>query len=251
MTRARFAYLDSEQPIAFAHRGGAHEHPENTLPAFEAAVRLGYRYLETDVHATADGVLLAFHDDRLDRVTDRSGIIRALPYAEVKQARVAGAEPIPLLEELLGSFPGVRVNIDAKADHSVHPLISALRRTNSLDRVCLGAFSHKRLQRMRAILGPDVCTSASPVEVLRVRVGRSPGPGPACLQVPVRHGRMPVTDARFVATAHKLGLPVHVWTVDDEAEMDRLLDLGADGIMTDRPHVLKQVLERRGHWPAG
>jgi len=244
----RFSFLDHDGPIAFAHRGGALEHPENTMPAFEAAVQLGYRYLETDVHATADGVLLAFHDARLDRVTDRHGVISELPYAEVKEALVDGKQPIPLLEDLLDAFPDARVNIDAKADHSVQPLVSALRRTASLDRVCLGAFSHKRLQRMRAILGPSVCTSASPLEVLRVRVGRRPGSGPGCLQVPVRESFVRITDARFLRTAHRLELPVHVWTIDEEAEMERLLDLGVDGIMTDRPQVLKDVLQRRGLW---
>ena len=90
---AEFAFLDHPGPIAFAHRGGAGDWPENTMPAFAGAVALGYRYVETDVHVTADGVLLAFHDDRLDRVTDRAGVVRELPWSEVRQARVDGSSP--------------------------------------------------------------------------------------------------------------------------------------------------------------
>ena len=111
-------YLDHPGPLPFAHRGGASEWPENTMPAFQHAVALGYRYLETDVHATADGVLVAFHDDVLDRVTDRTGVIAALPWSDVRRARVAG-EPIPLLDDLLGTWPEVRVNIDPKQDAAV------------------------------------------------------------------------------------------------------------------------------------
>jgi glycerophosphoryl diester phosphodiesterase len=114
-----FAFLDHPGPIPFAHRGGAGEWPENTMPAFEGAVRLGYRYVETDVHVTSDGALLAFHDDVLDRVTDHEGDIAKLPWEVVRTARVGGREPIPLLEELLGTFPDLHVNIDPKHDAAV------------------------------------------------------------------------------------------------------------------------------------
>src|SRR5690242_6649092 len=119
-------FLDWPGPLAFAHRGGASEAPENTLPAFEHAIRLGFTYLETDVHATADGQLVAFHDDHLDRVTDASGAIASLPWSVVQRARVDGREPIPLLEDLLGAFPDARVNIDPKHDDAVEPLAEVL-----------------------------------------------------------------------------------------------------------------------------
>jgi glycerophosphoryl diester phosphodiesterase len=250
-------YLDHGGPIPFAHRGGAGEHPENTLPAFAAAVALGYRYLETDVHATADGVLLAFHDDRLDRVTDRTGVIASLRYDEVRPARVAGTEPIPLFAELLGAFPDTRFNVDVKSDAAVAPLVATIVRTDAYDRVCVGSFSDRRLAIVRAALGPRVCTTLGPraVAALRAFAWWTPGTarevtrrGGACAQVPVRFGRVPVVDARFVDAAHRLGLPVHVWTIDDPAEMERLLDLGVDGIITDRPQVLKDVLAHRGQW---
>lgn len=246
-------FLDHPGVLAFAHRGGAGEWPENTMPAFAAAVSLGYRYLETDVHLTSDGVLLAFHDDRLDRVTDGTGVLADLPYRQVKLALVDGREPIPLLEDLLGEFPEARVNIDPKHDRAVPALAEVLRRTASIGRVCCGAFSDARLARLRSLLGPELCTSLGPRATARLRAGsfgtptgRLPSP---CVQVPHRYRGRTLTDQRFVDAAHRRDIQVHVWTVDDPAEMDHLLDLGVDGIMTDRPAVLKDVLVRRRQWP--
>lgn len=251
---AAWPYLDWPAPIAFAHRGGASEVPENTLPAFAHAVALGYRYVETDVHVTADGVLVAFHDDRLDRVTDATGVIADLPWRTVREARVDGREPIPLLEDLLGTWPDLRVNIDPKHDGAVEALAEVLRRTGAVDRVGIGAFSDRRIDRVRALVGPGLCTSMGPRQVAQlVSASRGlPGAGrlrAACAQVPTHQGPVPLVTDRLVATAHALGIQVHVWTIDDPAEMHRLLDLGVDGIMTDRPAVLREVLEARGAWP--
>lgn len=247
-----FAFLDHPGPIPFAHRGGAGSWPENTMPAFAGAVALGYRYVETDVHVTSDGVLCAFHDDRLDRVTDRVGLIRELPWSEVSRALVDGTEPIPRLTDLLESWPGLRVNIDPKDDSAIDALAATLRRTASIDRVCIGAFSDERLARLRALLGPKLCTSLGPIGVGRLRAASFKAPAgrlaAACVQVPPAHGRVTIVDDRFVRAAHARELPVHVWTIDDPAEMGRLLDLGVDGIMTDEPAALKAVLEARGQW---
>ena len=247
-----FAFLDHVGPIAFAHRGGAGDWPENTLPAFEGAVALGFRYVETDVHVTSDGVLCAFHDERLDRVTDRTGLIRDQTWAEVSQARVDGLEPIPLLEDLLTTWPDLRINIDPKHDSAVDALAATLRRTDAIERVCIGSFSDARIARLRALLGADLCTSFGPKGIARLRAGSFGIPtgelGAACLQVPPAHKHVPIVDERFLRTAHDRLLPVHVWTIDDPTEMHRLLDLGVDGIMTDRPSVLKDVLVSRGLW---
>jgi glycerophosphoryl diester phosphodiesterase len=251
MASEDFPFLDHPGPLAFAHRGGAGDWPENTMPAFEHAVALGYRYVETDVHVTADGVLVAFHDESLDRVTDRTGLIRELPWVTVSEARVDGREPIPLLEDLLGSWPDLRVNIDPKHDSAVDALIDTLRRTDAVERVCIGAFSDARLDRIRAALGPRLCTSLGPRGIARLKAASLGVPlsVPApCAQVPVRLRGVVVTDQRFVNAAHRLGMQVHVWTIDDPDEMARLLDMGVDGIMTDRPAVLRQVLEERGQW---
>lgn len=247
-----FAFLDWDAPIPFAHRGGASEVPENTMPAFEHAVRLGYRYVETDVHVTSDGVLLAFHDDVLDRVTDGHGRVDQLPWSIVQKAKVDGREPIPLLEDLLGCWPELRVNIDPKHDGAVHALVEVLQRCDAVDRVCVGAFSDRRLGRVRSLLGPRVCTSLGPRSIARLRAasygvptGRFPSPS---AQVPTGARGIPLVDARFVRCAHTRNIQIHVWTIDDPDEMIRLLDLGVDGIMTDRPAVLREVLESRGQW---
>jgi len=240
-------YLDHPGPLAFAHRGGAEDAPENTMRAFAAAVALGYRYLETDAHLTADGVLVAFHDDRLDRVTDRSGLIADLPWSAVAEARI-GDQAVPTLEELLVTFPDACVNIDPKADAVVGPLAALLTKLGALDRVGIGSFSSKRLARMRTLCGPRLVTSVGPSEIARLRYAPFDRFPPRAVQVPVARGRFVLVNERFLATCHARGMQVHGWTIDDPAEMHRLLDLGVDGLMTDRPAVLKQVLVERDQW---
>lgn len=253
MRRAgRHPYLDHDGPIAFAHRGGGLEAPENSLAAFIRAIDLGYRYIETDVQLTADGKLIVFHDPVLDRLTDGQGGVDALPWSAISQARIAGKEPIPLLEEVLERWPDLRLNIDPKSDRAALALAAALRRHGALGRVCVGSFSGARLNRLRRELGPDLCSSGGPAQVARtwftargLPLGR---PATDCLQVPVRHFGLPVITPAFIETAHRQGLLVHVWTVDDEAEMERLLDMGVDGLISDRPTLLRDVLRRRGMW---
>lgn len=241
-------FLDWPHPIAFAHRGGASDAPENTMAAFEYAVNLGYRYVETDVQVTSDGVLAAFHDFNLKRTCGVDRRVDEMTWAEVSTARVDGVAPIPTLEELLGTWPDLRVNIDCKADAAVDALISALRRTNALDRVCVGAFSDLRIRRLRKILGPELCSALGPGGVSQLRYGRMSRTRARTAQVPASAGRLHVTTPGFVEHAHRIGVKVHVWTIDDAAEITRLLDMGVDGIMTDRPTVLRDVLEQRGQW---
>jgi glycerophosphoryl diester phosphodiesterase len=248
MTSPRHPFLDWDGPLPFAHRGGASDEPENTMQAFEYAIKLGYRYLETDVQVTADGVLAAFHDNDLQRATGRPGKISELPWSEVSKALVDGKAPIPLLEDLLGAWPEARINIDCKSNAAVDALIASLRRTNSLARVCVAAFSDLRLRRVRKALGAELCSSLGPIELAQLRFGLLPHPPGLAAQVPVKEGPLTVVNRKFVERSHRLGLQVHVWTIDDAAEMERLLDLGVDGIMTDRPVILRQVLESRGSW---
>ncbi len=162
--------------------------------------------------------------------------------------RVDGREPIPRLEDLLEALPDVRVNIDCKTDRAVAPLVDVLRRTATYDRVCVGSFNDLRLRRLRRSAGPTLCSSAGRLEVTALRVvGINPG-GALAMQVPVNKGPVTVVTPRFVERAHRRGLAVHVWTIDEPAEMRRLLDLGVDGIMTDRPAVLREILAERGQW---
>lgn len=253
MTRVRHPYLDHPSPIPFAHRGGAADGIENTAAAFARAAEAGYRYFETDVHTTADGRLVAFHDATLDRVTDARGRIAELPWAEVSQARVAGREPLPLFEELLEAFPEVRWNVDLKAESALLPLIDLIRRTDAWDRVCVGSFSEARVARAHRLAGPRLATSygVRGVAALRLRSYGIPVPlraGAVSAQVPESQSGIPVVDRRFVRTAHALGLQVHVWTINDPARMRALLDLGVDGIMTDHLETLRTVLTDRGVW---
>ncbi|GAA0570124.1 glycerophosphodiester phosphodiesterase [Actinomadura livida] len=267
--RRSYEFLDHPAPIPFAHRGGAGGGPENSMAAFQHAIELGYRYLETDAHATADGVVVAFHDRTLDRVTDRAGTIAQLPYSEVAKARICGTEPIPLLEDVLGSFPEARVNIDIKDAPVIGPLAAALHRTAAWNRVCITSFSTRRLAQMRARLPlftkGDVCTALGPRGVMALRARSYGGPaaklvrlaatGVACAQVPYGLGPLPFVTESFIAHAHELGLQVHAWTVNEPADMERLLDLGIDGIMTDEIDTLRRIMASRGLWqgpaPAG
>ncbi|WP_373428886.1 glycerophosphodiester phosphodiesterase [Streptomyces rishiriensis] len=246
-------YLDHPGPIPFAHRGGAADGLENTAAQFRRAVEAGYRYIETDVHATRDGRLVAFHDSTLDRMTDGAGRIADLSWSEVTRARVAGKEPVPLFEELLETFPQVRWNVDLKAEPALHPLLDLIARTGAWDRVCVGSFSEARVERAQRLAGPRLATSYGTRGVLNLRL-RSWGV-PAALrrsavaaQVPESQSGIQVVDHRFVHAAHARGLQVHVWTINDADRMHRLLDLGVDGIMTDHIDTLREVMEDRGVW---
>jgi glycerophosphoryl diester phosphodiesterase len=249
-------YLDAPTPLAFAHRGGAAVGDENTAEAFARAIRLGFRYIETDVHATADGVPVVFHDDTLARLTGHPGRVADLRWADLATVRVAGAAAIPRLDETLDAWPDVRFNIDVKAGRSAEPTVTTVRRAGAEDRVLLASFSDARLAELRRLAGPRVATSLGMRAVALLRLAAWTGaplrlPASAvAAQVPVRHGRITVVDRRFVDRCHRLGLQVHVWTIDDPAEMMRLIDLGVDGIMTDDLPALRKAYESRGLWPS-
>ena len=249
---ASHPFLEGPRPVPIAHRGGASDAPENTLAAFERAVAMGYRYLETDVHATRDGVLMAFHDPDLRRTCGVDARIGDLDLADLREVRVAGTEPIPTLDDVLGTWPDAMVNIDCKSDAAVGPLMSRLRSGDALDRTCIGSFSDRRLAAIRREFGDRACTSCGPREIAALRagswIGRAARSAARAAQVPVRQGPITILDRRFVEAAHRSGLHVHAWTIDDPAEMHRLLDLGVDGIMTDRPAALLDVLRARGSW---
>jgi glycerophosphoryl diester phosphodiesterase len=244
-------YLDHPRPLAFAHRGGAGHFPENSWKAFEHAVGLGYAYLETDVHATADGTVIAFHDKSLDRVTDRAGRIAQLTAAEVAAARIGGTEPIPVLADLIMAWPDVRFNLDIKDEPAIVPLVEVLRGTNSWDRVCLTSFSGRRLEATRRLLPRPVCSAAAPAGIGAIRAGlpartlaaRFSARSVRCAQIPFG-----MATSRFIDRAHAAGLQVHAWTVNDPAVMATLLSLGIDGIMTDQTELLRDVLLARGQW---
>jgi glycerophosphoryl diester phosphodiesterase len=249
-------YLDAPTPLAFAHRGGAARGDENTAEAFARAIALGYRYVETDVHGTADGVAVVFHDPDLRRLTGRPGKVAALRWADLATVRIGGAAAVPRLDDVLAAWPQVRFNVDVKAAGGIAPTVDAVGRAGASDRVLLASFSDARLARLRALAGPGVATSLGMRGAARLwaasRAGRPVRlhPSVVAAQVPPRYGRLRVVDARFVAYAHRLGLQVHVWTIDEPGPMRDLLDLGVDGIMTDHVEVLRDVYRSRGVWHA-
>jgi glycerophosphoryl diester phosphodiesterase len=246
--------------IPYAHRGGARYppnlHRENTMHAFRQAVELGYRYLETDVHPTRDGVLMAFHDARLDRVSDARGPIADRTYAELREIRIGGLDPIPTLAELLTTFPDARFNIDAKADRSVDLLADLIAEHKAYDRVCVSSFGIARLHRLRRRVGSRVPSAATVAGVAVNRYApwltRALNTPAAALQLPefqvVAGRRLRVLTPELLRTAHRAGKQVHVWTVDRAEDIERLIDLGVDGIFTDRIDTLKAVLQQRGLW---
>lgn len=254
MAQQSFAhpYLSGAGFAAFAHRGGSLENPENTQRAFTAAVAMGYRYIETDVQATADGVVMVFHDDDLAPLTDGQGVVSALPYSEVRQARIKGIEPLMTLEEALSAFPETRFNIDIKTDHALEPTLELVRRMDVLDRVCLASFSGQRLARIRERFGPEVCTGGGPRDVAALKFASWGLPflrsSCQCAQVPVSEYGITLPTRQFIAHCNRKGVAVHVWTIDDAEEMRRLIRLGVNGLMTDRPTVLKKIAQEEGVW---
>jgi len=253
MNRKLHPFLDHPRPTAFAHRGGSLEAEENTLPAFEHAVALGYTHVELDVHATADGVVVIHHDPTAQRMLGDPRALAQMTWAEVQRLRTPGGAAVPRLEDLLEQHPALQINIEAKSDTVIEPLAQVIRRADALRRVCVGSFSPERVQALRGLLGEGLCWSPAHrgVGALWAAGWGLPAPAPdfPVVQVPVQWKGVPVVTRRFVQAAHARGILVQVWTVDDGAEMKRLLDLGVDGIMTDRPTVLREILTRRGEWP--
>ncbi len=255
----RHPFLDGPYPRAMAHRGwhiGNLAGMENTLSAFVRAVDEGYAYVETDAHTSADGVVVLHHDLGLARTTGGAGHLATLSAAELSGLLVAGREPVPTLAEVLLALPRTRFNIDVKADSTVRPLLTVLSDTDSWDRVCVAAFSEPRLRQLRRLAGPRLLTSLGPTSVaaLRVRALLPVGmpttglPVGDVAQVPVGAWGLRVVDRRFVGEVHHGSREVHMWTVNEAALMHGLLDRGVDGVITDAPDVLREVLESRGQW---
>jgi len=244
-------------PLAIAHRGGMALAPENTLAAFERSVALGLRYLETDVVTTRDGELLCFHDTSLRRVTGDPRRVADVDVAAVRRLRVGGVEPVPTLAEALHAFPDTCFTIDLK-DHAAVSAASVLLTANPgwARRVCVAGARTGWLDALREQV-PDV-TVALGWRSLTTLVAWSRG----CVRpprgvargrfahVPLRLGGVPVYAERVVEQAHRLDIRVVVWTVDDPATMHALLDAGVDGIITDRPDLLREALVSRGQWCA-
>jgi glycerophosphoryl diester phosphodiesterase len=268
MTRPHRPYLDRPLPWLVAHRGGSAVAPENTLPAFDGALALGADAIETDVRLSRDGVVVVFHDDDTARLTGTPGTIEARTFAEIAALDAAfsftpdggatfplrgrGVAP-PAFADVLARYPGVRFNVDAKTEDAAlaEALAAVVRAARAEDRVCVGSFADAQAERLGALL--PGCARYLPQEaatchVLAAKTGRADATCPDgydLADLPHRMGELVVVDAPVLAWFHARGIPVHVWTVDEEADMRALLALGVDGIVTDRPDVLARVLDRR------
>jgi glycerophosphoryl diester phosphodiesterase len=225
--------------------------PENTLAAFRRSYDLGLRYLETDVQRTRDGRLVAFHDTRLNRVTDAGGRLRSRSLDELSGLHVLGRGRIPSLDDILSAFPGTCFTLDLKHPTVIAPLAALLRDRGVAARVCVAAARGRWLRELRELVGPDLCTALSWRDLARLASRPRGSYGAAGFaHIPLRIGRVPVFRDDLVARAHDAGVRAIVWTVNDPDTMHRLLDHGVDGVITDRPDLLREVLVARGQWHA-
>lgn len=236
--------------------------PQNTMMAFQGAVDLGYRYIETDVHLSRDGRVVVFHDDHLERLTDGHGMVWDHNWEDLRRLDAAHSFGrrlgfplrgtgigMPLLEEVLITFPDLQLNIDLKQAGMEQALADEVERLGAEDRVLIGSFYDDRVAEFRRITQRRVATSAGPLEARAAFVaalrGRPITAEADAFQVPMRKGVMRVPNRRFVDAIHAVGRQIHVWTVNNATSMRRLLDAGVDGIVTDRPDLLNEVIARR------
>jgi glycerophosphoryl diester phosphodiesterase len=250
--QSRHPFLTAPGARAFAHRGGAAEAEENTLPAFRRAVAMGFTHAELDVHLTRDGAVVVHHDPTLARMFGDPRALADLTLAEVQGLRSAGGAQVPLLSEVLEELPDLFTTIELKSDDVAGPLAQVLARMGAVGRVCLGSFNPARTQDARRALGGQVLWSPAHAQVARLWLRGFGLPLPlddfAVVQVPVAWNGIALVTPRFVRAAHTRGIAVQVWTVDDAAQMAQLLDMGVDGLMTDHPTRLRDVLRARGEW---
>jgi glycerophosphoryl diester phosphodiesterase len=249
-------YLQVARPFVLAHRGLATRAPENSMPAFAAAVEVGVTHLETDVHATADGELVVFHDDALDQLTDLRGPVSGVSWAVLRRAHLGGAEPIPRLADVLDAWPDVRVNVDLKSAGAVPPFVDVVRRHQALERVCVASFSDRRRRdavRGLAEAGPVASSLGlrGSAAVVTLAAAGAPAPvlrralqGAVALQLPDATRPRRLVTRRLVAAVHAAGAQVHVWTVDDPQRMRELIELGVDAVVTNRADLALAVVAR-------
>jgi len=240
-------YLNEPGVSISAHRGGSIEAPENTLESFRYAVDIGSAYIETDVQLSADGIPFIFHDDDLKRLLGKDIIFNSLHSDEINQLRLFESYQIPTLNEALKKFPNTSFQIDVKTDEVALPAIQVIKDLDASRRVCIASFSSKRLKLVKENF-PEVCLSMGPKEILKLLLSsfglyKKTIQGD-CLQIPIYQYGIKLVTKRFVKFIQSLGLKIHVWTINDEDTMQKLINLGVDGIITDRPKLLKDVLSR-------
>ena len=239
-------YLKHPGIAISAHRGGSIEAPENTLESFEYALELGSTYIETDVQLSADGIPFIFHDDDLLRLLGKDLLFNNLHSEEINQLRLFDSYQIPTLEAALKKFPNAFFQIDVKTDEVAMPALAIIQKNNAMDRVCIASFNSKRLSLVNNNY-PDICISMGPYEVAKMLLSSfglyKKSILGNCLQIPIYEYGIKLVTKRFVKFIHSKGLKVCVWTINDEKTFKYLIDLGVDGIITDKPKLLFEVLD--------
>tara|TARA_Y100000768_G_scaffold102224_1_gene74687 strand:- start:3770 stop:4513 length:744 start_codon:yes stop_codon:yes gene_type:complete len=238
-------YLNVPGVAISAHRGGSLEAPENTIESFDYSIKIGSSYIETDVQLSSNGIPYIFHDDDLERLFHRNINFNSLHSSEIDKLMLFEKYKIPTLESTLNRFPNTFFQIDLKTDEVVLPALEIIKKTNSFDRICIASFSSKRLKKVRELY-PQICLSMGPNEVMKLLLAsyglyRKKVPG-NCLQIPIYQYGIKLVTKRFIQFIHSIGLKIHVWTINDEETMLKLIDLGVDGIITDRPKILKNII---------
>jgi glycerophosphoryl diester phosphodiesterase len=241
-----------------AHRGfTSFTLPMNSMGAFHQAAKLGFRYIETDVRATRDGVAVTLHDRRLGPDSGVRGAVDQLYWRDVRRADLGAGESIPTLEELLTALPDMRINIDIKAESAIDPTVGVIERLNAHNRVLVTSFSDRRRRRALHLLSKPVASSAGTGALLALLAVKTPASrayawrmlrDSDCVQLPQRLGGVPIITPGLVRAVHGSGRQVHAWTVDDPAAMHALFDINVDGIITDRADLLRDVLIARNEW---
>lgn len=244
-------------PLVVAHRGGANLAPENSWEAFENCDRLGFHFVETDAHLTADGHVVLLHDPILDRVSDGFGLVSSHTLEQLQDVTINGSARGPvLLADVLQTFPHLKLNIDAKEEDVWRPMIEVIRAHGAMDRVCLASFDSGRLQRIREV-APEINTSLGQVEVARLFLAAQtntrrlvarldwPRRGVVAAQIPLKIGPIRLVSKRFVSFVHSFGIGVHVWTLNEPEEIVQALDAGVDAIISDDPVLVREIIRAR------
>ena len=234
-------YLEYDGLKVLAHRGGAEESNENTLESFDYSQSLGCEFIETDVQVSSDGIPYIFHDDDLKRICNISSRFDSLSSNEIDKLKIFGDHKIPSLEETLNLFPETSFQIDFKTDEVANPALEVIKKTNSTNRVCVASFNSDRLERVRD-KNPELCISMGPNEVFKTLLSsfnlyKKNIPGD-CLQIPLSYYGIRIVTKRFVDFVKSKGLKIMVWTINDVKTFEYLIDIGVDGIITDKPKLL-------------
>ena len=235
------SFLDSEFQ-GFVHRGDTSIFLENTIEAFQSAVSLGYLYLETDLRETSDGKIITFHDPNLKRITGANITISETKFSDIRMRRLPSRETIPTIDELLEEFPDSFFNMDLKVNQIEEKVLKKINSHNALERVCLGSFNSKVIKKINS-LEPKILTSMGISQVIMYKFFQKKNIS-KLIQIPTRWNGIKVITKKFIDRLHNDGLKVHVWTVNKETEMQSLIDLGVDGIMTDNASGLIKVMKQ-------